>query len=162
MTPDLDGLERSLDEALSWIRARMNKAAWPEVQARYGLKPTPIAFGGVTPDHVRAVVRMAARDAALQLERIQQSADSGRVEAFWNRLVCLADEEAERHRRASSSKLGQVFSNATESVDFWRAQWAGAKNVIVLLCKNCGAAQEKKRDFTCEYCGGDLFHRKEM
>jgi hypothetical protein len=161
MATDLDSLERSLDEALEWIRARMNKKDWPEVQQRYGLKPTPIAFGGVTADHVRAVMRLAGRDAAAQLEQLQHTADRGRVTALWDRLCRLAEEEVERHRRGASGRLGQVFVNAAENVDFWREQMAGSKSVIVLLCKTCGAAQEKTRDFRCEYCGGDLFQRQE-
>lgn len=158
---ELEELERALEGELEWIRARTNKAAWPEVQTHCGLQKTPIAFGGVTPEHMRAVVRVIARNAAVRLEELQYRADGERVRALWDRLGRLADEEAERHRRGASARLGQVFANATENVDFWKDQWQGAKNVLVLLCKNCGAPQEKTRDFRCGYCGGELFRRRE-
>jgi hypothetical protein len=121
----------------------------------------PIAFGGVTPEHVRAAVRVVARNAAVRLEELQyRTADPGRVRRFWDRLGRLADEEAERQRQAGAARLGQVFANAAENVDFWKGQWEG-KNVVVLLCKTCGAPQEKTRDFRCGYCGGELFRRRE-
>lgn len=161
MSAELEELELALEGELEWIRARRTKAAWPEVQARLGLEQKPIAFGGVTPEHVRAAVRLLARNAALRLEELQHRVERARASALWDRLARLADEEAERHRQASGARLGQVFANAAENVDFWKSQWDGAKNVLVLLCKTCGAPQEKTRDYRCGYCGGELFRRQE-
>ena len=158
---ELEELGRALEGELEWIRARRTKAAWPEVQARLGMEKKPIAFGGVTPEHVRAAVRVIARNAALRLEELQYRADPARVGALWDRLARLADEEAERHRQETSARLGQVFANAAENVDFWKRQMEGAKHVLVLLCKTCGAPQERTRDFRCGYCGGELFRRRE-
>jgi hypothetical protein len=161
MSAKLEELGRALDEALEWIRARANKAGWPEVQKKYGLAVTPIAFGGVTPDHMRAVVRALTREVAGRLDAIQRQEDVAAVQAFWNRLVVLAEQEAARQKAGAAGRLGGVFTHAAENVDFWKEQMEGMKNVVVLLCKNCGAAQEQTRNFKCAYCDGDLFRRPE-
>jgi len=98
-------------------------------------------------------------------ERIDALVEAEVLPAFFrdapSALARLAEEEAERHRQAASGRLGQIFSNAAENVDYWKSQMEGAKQVLVLLCKTCGAPQEKTRDFRCGYCGGELFRRRE-
>jgi len=160
MSDPLAQIEETLEQHLAWVRDRArDKAAWPAVQQHYGLPPTPIAFGGVTPDHVRAVVQQLVRLAATQLDALGTTVAPARIEALWNRLAELADTEAKQQASRASGSLGHIFQNATANVDFWQQKHEGWSLQLTLICKSCGAAQQKTRDFKCSYCSGDLFRR---
>lgn len=155
-------IEATLEQHLAWVRDRArDKASWPAVQQHYGLPPTPIAFGGVTPKHVQDVVQQIVRLAATQLDALGTQADPARVEALWNRLAQVTEHEAKAHQARAAGNLGQIFQNATANVDFWQQKQEGWSLQLTLICKSCGAAQQKTRDFKCSYCSGDLFRRRE-
>lgn len=160
MSPTIAALEEQLEAHLTYVRAAAKSPArWPEVQRHYGLPVEAAPFGVVSPTQLHAVVQAIVLGAARQLETI--TAPHAELERLWQRLGRLAADEANAHAAASSPKsnlgLGSIFAHATAHVG--KEWWAGMKYDynLVALCRQCGAAQEKARDFKCGYCGGPLF-----
>ena len=157
----LDAIVANLEQHLVWVRAQAkDKKAWPAVQQHYGLAVTPIAFGGVTGPHIKAVVQQLVKQAAAQLDGVSGE-DPERTSRLWDHLAGLAEREATAHTAAATAGagLGQIFQNATAHVDFWQEKMGDWRKPVTLICKNCGASQQKTRDFKCTFCGGDLFRR---
>lgn len=169
MSRELDELEATLEQHLRFVRERARAAsAWGEVVQFYGLDPGAHAggFGAVSADQLRAAVQAVVLRAARYLETLERAgADPARVEALWSRLGALAQTECTAHAGGGAAPkrdlgLGSIFKNATASVG--QHPWDGLtyETTLTLICKTCGAAQRKSRDFRCAYCRGDLFRRK--
>ncbi len=160
MSPTISALEAQLDEHLAYVReAAKTPARWPDVQRHYGVPVEPAPFGVVSPTQVHTVVQAIVLAAARQLDAM--AAPTPDLEWLWQRLGRLAADEANAHRAATAPKsslgVGGIFANATAHVG--KEWWANMKyeHTLVALCRTCGAAQEKARDFKCSYCGGALF-----
>ncbi len=160
MSQTITALEAHLDAHVSYVRgAAKNPGSWPDVQRHYGLPVEPAPFGAVSAAQVHAVMQAIVLGAARQLETT--SAPPTELERLWQRLGRLAADEANAQAATVAPKsnlgLGGIFANATAHVG--KEWWAGMKydHVLMAICRTCGAAQEKPRDFKCSYCGGALF-----
>lgn len=158
----LDEFEANLNQHLQYVReSARDPAAWERARAHYGV-PAGIApvIGKAPAAQVKAVLQKVVVSAATHLESIQAHEDPARVDALWTRLGRIVDEEMKAYAAPSAGAgLGSIFQNATANVG--KEPWAGMKwdEQIVLLCKSCGASQQKTRDFKCTFCSGDLFRR---
>jgi hypothetical protein len=166
MSHALQQFEATLEQHVRFVReGARTPEAWKAVAAFYGLPPPASASGPVSVPEMVAALLALVLQAARHLETIPvDEDDQERVEALWNRLVGLVDDEGQAYEaslapRAAKLGLASIFENATASVG--KHAWSNWKmdRRLVLLCKTCGAAQEKTRDFRCSYCRGDLFRR---
>jgi hypothetical protein len=151
-------LAASLDAELGFVRTRMGSIAdWEEVTARYGL-PAPAAAPTHPEQH--AVLSHIIVAHARALEQIAPASPPALVRSLWDRLAREAAAAA-TPPKPRSKFLGNLFVNATASVNdgpFAHIRWDSR---IVVLCKNCGAPQERPREGRCSYCSGELFQRSE-
>jgi len=154
-------LEATLDRELAFVREHARtEGKWGEVLARYRITAqAPAKFPSIA--NVRAVVNALVIQCAVECEAILHADPA--ATALWHRLTRVVDEEQRAHaaflppEKPKSKLLGNLFANATASVneEFWTAfKWSDR---FVAICKSCGAPQEKARDFKCRYCRGDLF-----
>lgn len=168
MTDRLHALDETLDAHVRYVLESAGvPATWVTACQYYGLVVQGRSAGAATVDEVADALRIVALRAATELERAQREdpeLDEDRVERLWDRLARLVPTEAEVYRaritpRTGGLGLGSIFENAQASVGkhWWSEMKFEAR--ITLICKVCGAPQQKSRDFTCVYCGGDLFRR---
>lgn len=168
MSDRLYAIDETLDAHVRYVHeSALVPGTWVEACRFYGLVIQGRSAGAATVDEVANALRVVALRAATELERVQlevEDLDEDRVERLWDRLACLVPKEAEVYRaritpRSGGLGLGAIFENAQASVGkhWWSEMKFEAR--ITLICKTCGAPQQKSRDFTCAYCGGDLFRR---
>jgi hypothetical protein len=161
----VEELEATLDRELAFVRERARaEGRWgEEVLSRYRIEAVaPAKLPSVA--NVRVVVNALVLQCAVECEKILSAAPhDARATALWHRLTRVVDDEQRAHaaflppEKPKSKLLGNLFANATASVneEFWTAfKWSDR---FVAICKSCGAPQEKARDFKCRYCRGDLF-----
>jgi ribosomal protein L37E len=161
MSTSLDALDQILEAHLAFVRdAARTPVRWPDVQRHYGLHVEAAPFGAVSATQVHAVVQAIVLGVAREVEKL--GASDADCSVMWTRLGRLAIDEASAHADSIKPKtnnlgLGNIFANATAQVG--KEWWAGMKydEKIVALCRSCGAAQERTRDFKCAYCGGAMF-----
>lgn len=168
MTDRLHAIDETLDAHVRYVHeSALVPGTWVTACQYYGLVIRGRSAGAATVDEVADALRIVALRAATELERIQNEdpdVDSDRIERLWDRVACLVPKEAEVYEARITPKkpglgLNAIFENAQASVGkhWWSDMKFDAR--ITLICKSCGAPQQKTRDFICAYCGGDLFRR---
>ncbi len=170
MPKALDDLLTTLDREVIFVRQQARLAGgWPAVLEHFKLPiPSPAPTGLATAQQVRLVLTGLCIHAGQALETAQVGAAASEVLDVWDRLTKLVDEEGRTHQayldehapaKPKSKLLGNLMKNAVASVDdpFWTAfKW---QSRILVMCRSCGAPQERARDFKCAYCRGDVFRR---
>lgn len=163
----LFAIDETLDAHVRYVHeSALVPSAWVEACRYYGLVIQGRSAGPATVDEVANALRVVMVRAAAELERVQAAfdEDDDRVQRLWDRLAGLIPKEAEVYKARITPKAGGlglagIFENAQASVG--KHWWSDMKFDlrITLICKTCGAPQQKTRDFVCAYCGGDLFRR---
>jgi|GEM_PF-4649496 len=170
MPSALDDLVATLDREVAFVNehARL-PGGWGAVLDRFKLPAPEVAATGLaSAQQVRLVLTALTIQAGQALEAAGQGEPQSRVLDVWDRLTKLVDEEGRAHAayldehapaKPRSKLLGNLLKNAVASVDdpFWTAfQW---QRRLMVMCRSCGAPQERARDFKCAYCRGDVFRR---
>lgn len=164
----LFAIDETLDAHVRYVHeSALVPSAWVEACRFYGIRIQGRSAGPATVEEVADALKVIIVRAAAELERVQEmleDAEDERVERLWDRLAGLIPKEAEVYKariapKSSGLGLGSIFENAQASVG--KHWWSDMKFDlrVTLICRTCGAPQQKTRNFECVYCGGDLFRR---
>ena len=144
---------------------------WPEAVRQAGLPPGPPTSGPAPAEQVHAVLEALVQEALQAIDQLPPGTDPACVAGLRQRLGLLADHETRRYadavQRAAAeapppgptSGVGAIFRNAVQTYEM--RPWAHLEwdSRITITCRTCGAPQRTRRDFTCEFCGGQMFTR---
>ncbi|MGE0868341.1 MAG: hypothetical protein AB7P03_07260 [Kofleriaceae bacterium] len=158
----LTEIEYKLDHELAFVRAQATvDGGWRRVVERYQLQ-LPCPARPTVRDLCAVVHHLCMRALAALDELGPPPSESLALLGRLGQLVEVegrAYDEALRARAPVSRLLGNLFHNATASVD--DQPWAAFRwqERIVAKCKTCGAPQQVPSNYRCGYCGGDMFKR---